>query len=154
MIILHKGTEEHRTAGTSAPQGEPGVPPSVLTPQSPCTATRAVGVGTLYRDTIYAATAMDKCNHALLHRAGGFITPAGLGAHPWSGAPPPSAEPVLERQIGLQFQIRGNNQPSLSILLAARRKARQQGNIDGLVDCLIPLKRLLYDKYKDRAQGG
>ena len=35
MIILHKGTEEHRTAGTSAPQGEPGVPPSVLTPQSP-----------------------------------------------------------------------------------------------------------------------
>ena len=63
--------------------------------------------------------------------------------------------PVLERQIGLQFQIRGNNQPSLSILLAARRNlARQQGNIDGLVDCLIPLKRLLYDKYKDRAQGG
>ena len=47
MIILHKGTAEHRTAGTSAPQGEPGVPPTVLTPQSPCTATRAVGVGTL-----------------------------------------------------------------------------------------------------------
>ena len=111
MIILHKGTEEHRTAGTSAPQGEPCVPPSVLTPQSPCTATRAVGVGTLYRDTIYAATAMDKCNNALLHRAGGVITPAGPGAHPWSGAPPPSAEPVLERQIDLQFQIRGNNQP-------------------------------------------
>ena len=96
----------------------------------------------------------DKCNNALLHRAGGVINPVGPEAHPWSGAPPPSAEPVLERQIGLQFQIRGNNQPSLSILLAARRKARQQGNIDGLVDCLIPLKRLLYDKYKDRAQGG
>ena len=47
MIILHKGTEEHRKLRTSAPQGEPGPPPTVLTPQSPCTATRAVGVGTL-----------------------------------------------------------------------------------------------------------
>ena len=154
MIILHKGTAEHRTAWTSTPQGEPGVPPTVLTPHPPCTAERAVGVGTLERDTIYAAAAETNVTNALLHRAGGVITPAGLGAHPWSGAPPPSAEPVLERQIGLRFQIRGNNQPSLSILLAARRKARQQGNIDGLVDCLIPLKRLLYDKYKDRAQGG
>ena len=47
MIILHKGTEEHRTAWTSSTQGEPYVPPTVLTPQSPCTATRAVGVGAL-----------------------------------------------------------------------------------------------------------
>ena len=46
---------EHREPWTSAPQGEPRPPPSVLTPQSPCTATRAVGVGTLYWDTIYAA---------------------------------------------------------------------------------------------------
>ena len=84
----------------------------------------------------------------------GVITPVELEARPGSGALPLSAEPVLERQIGLHFQIRGNNQPSLSILLAARRKARQQGNIDGLVDCLIPLIRLLYDKCKDRAQGG
>ena len=45
MIILHKGTAKHRTDRTSSPQGEPDGPPSVLTPQSPCTATRAVGVG-------------------------------------------------------------------------------------------------------------
>ena len=57
MIILQKETEEHRDAWTSAPQGEPGTPPSVLTPQSPCTEERAGGVGTLYRDTIYAAAA-------------------------------------------------------------------------------------------------
>ena len=67
---------------------------------------------------------------------------------------PALPEPVLERQIDLQFQSEVTISRSLSILLAARRKARQQGNIDGLVDCLIPLKRLLYDKYKDRAQGG
>ena len=110
MIILHKGTEEHRTAGTSAPQGEPGVPPSVLTPQSPCTATRAVGVGTLYRDTIYAATAMDKCNHALLHVAGwGVITPVELEARPGSGALLLSIEPMLERQSACKRQIKGNH---------------------------------------------
>ena len=154
MIILHKGPAEHRDAWTSAPRGEPGTPPSVLTPQSPCTIERAVSVGTLYQDTIYASAARTNVTPALLHRTGGVIHPVGLEAHPCAGAPPPSTEPVLERQIGLQFQIRGNNQPSLSILLAARRKARQQGNIDGLVGCLIPLKRLLYDKYKDRAQGG
>ena len=110
MKILHKGTEEHRTAGTSAPQGEPGVPPSVLTPQSPCTATRAVGVGTLYRDTIYAATAMDKCNHALLHVAGwGVITPVELEARPGSGALLLSIEPMLERQSACKRQIKGNH---------------------------------------------
>ena len=49
MIILHKGPAEHRDPGTSSLQGEPGTPPSVLTPQSPCTVGRAVGVGTLYR---------------------------------------------------------------------------------------------------------
>ena len=85
MIILHKGTEEHRTAGTSAPQGEPGVPPSVLTPQSPCTATRAVGVGTLERDTIYAsaATTNESCrsSHRMMyspvHTVGGSSLPSG-----------------------------------------------------------------------------
>ena len=102
MIILHKGTEEHRTAGTSAPQGEPGVPPGVLTPQSPCTATRAVGVGTLYRDTIYAATASTNVTHALLR---GVITPVELEAHPGSGALPLSARAA----IGLQCQIKGNH---------------------------------------------
>ena len=55
MIILHKGPAEHRDPGTSAPRGEPRTPPNVLTPQSPCTVERAVGVGTLYQDTIYAS---------------------------------------------------------------------------------------------------
>ena len=85
MIILHKGTEEHRDAGTSAPQGEPGTPPSVFTPQSPCTATRAVGVGTLYRDTIYAATAIDKrdcTGFTLTHIAGGSSLPPAQGIFP------------------------------------------------------------------------
>ena len=85
MIILHKGTEEHRDAGTSAPQGEPGTPPSVLTPQSPCTATRAVGVGTLYRDTIYAATAKTKLMATGVHthtHCRGFITSVGSGHLP------------------------------------------------------------------------
>ena len=110
MIILHMGTEEHRDPGTSAPQGEPWTPPSVLTPQSPCTATRAVGVGTLYRDTIYAATAMDKCNHALLHVAGwGVITPVELEARPGSGALLLSIEPMLERQSACKRQIKGNH---------------------------------------------
>ena len=102
MIILQKETEEHRTAGTSSPQGEPNGPPTVLTPQSPCTATRAVGVGTLYRDTIYAATAETNVTHALLR---GVITPVELEAHPGSGALPLSARAA----IGLQCQIKGNH---------------------------------------------
>ena len=57
MIILQKETEEHRDAWTSAPQGEPGTPPTVLTPHSPSTIKRAAGVGTLYWDTIYASAA-------------------------------------------------------------------------------------------------
>ena len=110
MIILHKGTAKHRTDRTSSPQGEPDGPPSVLTPQSPCTTERAVGVGTLYRDTIYAATAMDKCNHALLHVAGwGVITPVELEARPGSGALLLSIEPMLERQSACKRQIKGNH---------------------------------------------
>ena len=35
----------------------------------------------------------DKCNNALLHRAGGVINPVGPEAHPCAGAPPPSTEP-------------------------------------------------------------
>ena len=91
MIILQKETTEHREPGTSAPQGEPGSPPSVLTPQSPCTIERAVGVGTLYQDTIYGLcfSSHDKCNHALLHRAGGAINPVGPGARPGQGRPRP-----------------------------------------------------------------
>ena len=93
MIILQFETAEHREPGTSAPQGEPGPPPSVLTPQSPCTTTRAVGVGTLYQDTIYAAAARTNVTPALLHRTGGVINPVGPEAHPCAGAPPPSTEP-------------------------------------------------------------
>ena len=48
MIILQKEPAEHRDPGTSSPQGEPGTPPNVLTPHSPCTVERAVGVGELY----------------------------------------------------------------------------------------------------------
>ena len=85
MIILQKETTEHREPGTSAPQGEPGSPPSVLTPQSPCTATRAVGVGTLERDTIYAsaATTNESCrsSHRMMyspvHTVGGSSLPSG-----------------------------------------------------------------------------
>ena len=42
---------------------------------------------------------LDKCNNTLLHGAGGVITPVGPGAHPWSGAPPPSAVPMLGWQM-------------------------------------------------------
>ena len=101
-IILQFETAEHRIPGTSSPQGEPGNPPSVLTPQSPCTTTRAVGVGTLYRDTIYAAAAETNVTHALLR---GVITPVELEAHPGSGALPLSARAA----IGLQCQIKGNH---------------------------------------------
>ena len=93
MIILQEETAEHREPWTSAPRGEPGIPPSVLTPQSPCTVERAVGVGTLYQDTIYASAATTNVTNALLHRAGGVINPVGPGAHPCAGAPPPSTEP-------------------------------------------------------------
>ena len=94
MIILQREPAEHRDPGTSAPQGEPGTPPSVLTPQSPCTATRAVGVGTLYQDTIYAAADMDKADaairqpgryHPRVHthtQSRGVITPVGSGHLP------------------------------------------------------------------------
>ena len=34
MIILQKETTEHREPGTSSRQGEPGPPPSVLTPHT------------------------------------------------------------------------------------------------------------------------
>ena len=84
---------EHRKPWTSSPQGEPGSPPGVLTPQSSCTTTRAVGVGTLYQDTIYAAAARTNVTPALLHRTGGVINPVGPEAHPCAGAPPPSTEP-------------------------------------------------------------
>ena len=84
MIILQKETTEHREPGTSAPQGdEPGSPPSVLTPQSPCTIERAVGVGTLYQDTIYASAATTKGGTARCRRAGGVITPRRVGSASW-----------------------------------------------------------------------
>ena len=102
MIILQLETTEHREPWTSAPQGEPGPPPGVLTPQSPCTTTRAVGVGTLYQDTIYAAAGATNVTHALLR---GVITPVELEAHPGSGALPLSARAA----IGLQCQIKVNH---------------------------------------------
>ena len=85
MIILQKETTEHRKLRTSAPQGEPGIPPGVLTPQSPCTVERAVGVGTLYQDTIYAsaATTNESCrsSHQMMyspvHTVGGSSLPSG-----------------------------------------------------------------------------
>ena len=108
MIILQKEITEHREPGTSAPQGEPGPPPSVLTPQSPCTTTRAVGVGTLYQDTIYAAAARTNVTPALLHRTGGVINPVGPEEHPCAGAPPPPPSHA-RAAILLQCQIKGNH---------------------------------------------
>ena len=108
MIILQKETEEHRDAWTSAPQGEPGTPPGVLTPQSPCTATRAVGVGTLYRDTIYAATAETNVTTPFCTGRGGSSIPSGrrrilVQGHP---RPPPSQ---ARAAILLHCQIKGNH---------------------------------------------
>ena len=110
MIILHKGPAEHRDPGTSSPQGEPGTPPSVLTPQSPCTVERAVGVGALYQDTIYAAAVGTNVTTPFCTGRGGSSLPSGWGRILGQGHPrPPRA--MLGRQLRLQFQIRGNNQP-------------------------------------------
>jgi hypothetical protein len=103
MIILQVETTEHRELRTSAPQGEPGSPPSVLTPQSPCTTctTRAVGVGTLYQDTIYAAAARtkDKCNARPSAQDGG-----GHQSRRAGGASLCRGTPALHRaMLGRQF---------------------------------------------------
>jgi hypothetical protein len=57
-----KGTRRAQGTKDITPSRGARPPPSVLTPQSPtpCTVERAVGVGTLYQDTIYAATAETK----------------------------------------------------------------------------------------------
>ena len=108
MIILHKGTAKHRTDRTSSPQGEPDGPPSVLTPQSPCTIERAVGVGTLYRDTIYASAAKTNVTTPFCTGRGGSSIPSCrrrilLQGHP---RPPPSH---ARAAILLQCQIKGNH---------------------------------------------
>ena len=92
MIILHKGTEEHRDAWISPTRGEARTPPSVLTPQSPCTVERAVGVGALYQDTIYAAASGTNVTTPFCTGRGGSSLPPGWGrilgqGHP---RPPPS----------------------------------------------------------------
>ena len=89
MIILHKGPAEHRDPGTSSPQGEPGTPPSVLTPQSPCTVERAVGVGALYRDTIYAAASGTNVTTPFCTGRGGSSLPPGRGRVLGQGRPRP-----------------------------------------------------------------
>ena len=78
-----------------------------------------------------AAASIDKCIPALLHRVRGLSIPSGweriLGqGHP---RPPPSH---ARATIGLQRHIKGNHglisQSGIpSILLTARRKAKQQG---------------------------
>ena len=108
MIILHKGPAEHRDAWTSAPRGEPGTPPSVLTPQSPCTIERAVSVGTLYQDTIYAAAVGTNVTTPFCTGRGGSSIPSGrrrilVQGHP---RPPPSH---ARAAILLQCQIKGNH---------------------------------------------
>ena len=99
MIILQKETTEHRKPWTSAPRGEPGPPPSVLTPQSPCTIERAVGVGTLYRDTIYASAASTRGGTARCRRAGGVITPRRVGSASWV-----RGTSTLPRVLGLRLE--------------------------------------------------
>ena len=89
MIILQKETEEHRDAWTSAPQGEPGTPPSVLTPHSPSTIKRAAGVGTLYWDTIYASAAETYVTTPFCTGRGGSSLPPGWGRVLGQGRPRP-----------------------------------------------------------------
>ena len=105
MIILHKGPAEHRDAWTSAPRGEPGTPPSVLTPQSPCTIERAVSVGTLYRDTIYAAAVGTNVTTPFCTGRGGSSLPSGWGRILGQGRPrpPPShARAAIARAVSNQ----------------------------------------------------
>ena len=83
MIILQKGNRRAQETPDISPRGEPGIPPGVLTPQSPCTVERAVGVGTLYQDTIYASAATTKGGTARCRRAGGVITPRRVGSASW-----------------------------------------------------------------------
>ena len=101
MIILHKGPAEHRDAWTSAPRGEPGTPPSVLTPQSPCTIERAVSVGTLYRDTIYAAAVGTNVTTPFCTGRGGSSLPPGRGRVLGQGRPrPPPSHARAAKRIG------------------------------------------------------
>ena len=95
MIILQKETTEHRKPGDISPRGEPWPPPSVLTPQSPCTIERAVGVGTLYHvpGHYLCFCSADKGGlPPFCTGRGGSSLPVGLEAHPGSWAlPPPRA---------------------------------------------------------------
>ena len=100
----------HRAQGTPdiSPRGEPGPPPGVLTPQSPCTIERAVGVGTLYQDTIYASAATTNVTTPFCTGRGGSSIPSGrrrilVQGHP---RPPPSH---ARAAILLQCQIKGNH---------------------------------------------
>ena len=109
MIILQFETAEHRKPGTSAPQGEPGPPPSVLTPQSVTMHYNTCG---RCRDALpghyLCCSSQDKCTPALLHRTGGSSIPSGrrrilVQGHPF---PPPSHARVA---ILLQCQSKGNH---------------------------------------------
>ena len=101
MIILQKETEEHRDAWTSAPQGEPGTPPSVLTPHSPSTIKRAAGVGTLYWDTIYASAAETYVTTPFCTGRGGSSLPPGWGRVLGQGRPrPPPNHARAAKRIG------------------------------------------------------
>ena len=97
MIILQKETTEHREPGDISPRGEPWPPPSVLTPQSPCTIERAVGVGTLYQDTIYASAATTNVTTPFCTGRGGSSIPSGRGRVLVRGAPA-LHRAMLERQ--------------------------------------------------------
>ena len=79
------------------PSGGAGPPPSVLTPQSPCTIERAVGVGTLYQDTIYASAATTNVTTPFCTGRGGSSIPSGRGRVLVRGAPA-LHRAMLERQ--------------------------------------------------------
>ena len=99
MIILQKETTAHRKPGDISPRGEPWPPPSVLTPQSPCTVERAVGVGTLYQDTIYASAATTNVTTPFCTGRGGSSIPPGRGRVLVRGATA-LHRAMLERQAG------------------------------------------------------
>ena len=64
-----------------------------FTPLPPPLAGRPADAHLLIKSSPVCFCSEDKCNNALLHRAGGVINPVGPEAHPCAGAPPPSTEP-------------------------------------------------------------
>ena len=155
MIILQLETAEHRNLGTSSPQGEPGLPPSVLTPLhcNTCGGCRDALPGHYLCCSRETNVTTPFCTG----HGGGHQSRRAGGASLCRGTPA-LRHARARAAILVQCQIKGNHRMISqsvipSILLVARRKARQQGNIDGLVYCLTPLKRLYMTNVKTGLRG-